>query len=569
MKTGRGISKKPGGGGYLLLAIVFSIGVLHSVCRAADVPPAPARPSKESFLLGERMYRDGLLPSGAPMEAVIKGDVSVDGTMFTCVSCHLRGGIGSYEGQIATPPTNGKVLYAPRPAGFVPSGEEGVKYTLPARPAYTDETLATSLRDGFDPTGRELDFVMPRYLLDTADMAVMISYLKQLSYEFSPGASEKLITFATIIAGDVSPEDRSAVLVPMDAILRSWNARNAKSELMARKGERAGSPMRLGRKFRILRWELKGPPESWPGQLEEYDRKEPVFAILGGISDGEWKPIHEFCESHRIPCLFPVTDAPVISSSDWYTLYFSKGVYQEGEAAARYLEGTEGSPVEKPVVQVFREGRDGAALAAGFRETWEGLGHRPPVDKILRAGDPFPWELIEGANGQGRPDVLLLWLGAEGVPVLERLADNPNRPPKIFVSSSLQGKNLWSFPEKTRGFTYVTWPWRLPQDEKRFTAAANVWVRNPGGPADEKRISTRVYSLMRLVSEVMMHVGTNYYRDTLLDAVGMEGDKDEYPDYVRLSFGPGQRYASKGCYIVQLAPGPSPGVESRSDWITH
>ncbi len=539
------------------------------MASAADIPPVPARSSQESLRLGERMYRDGLLPSGDPMQAVIKGDVSVDGTMFTCVSCHLRGGIGSYEGQIATPPTNGKVLYEPRASGFVPSGEEGVKYTLPARPAYTDETLAGALRDGFDPTGRELDFVMPRYLLGAADMATMIAYLKQLSNDFSPGATEKMITFATIIAGDVSPEDRAAMVVPLESILRSWNARTAKSEFMARKGDRAGSPMRLGRKFRILQWELKGPPESWQGQLEEYNRKEPVFALLGGIADGDWKPIHEFCESHRIPCLFPMTDYPVISSSDWYTLYFSKGLYQEGEAVARYLGGMEDDPVEKDVVQVFREGRDGAALAAGFRETWVGLGHRPPVDRILRRGEPFPAELLDGGNGKGRPHTLLLWLDGEGIPVLERLADGTNRPSMVFVSSSLLKRSIWSLPEKSRGFTFITWPWRLPQDEKRFTAAANVWVKNPRGPSDGKRISTRVYSLMRLVSEAMMHMGTNYYRDTFFDAVGMEGDKDEYPDYVRLSFGPGQRYASKGCYIVQLTPGPIPELASRSDWITH
>lgn len=153
--------------------------------------------------------------------------------------------------------------------------------------------------------------------------------------------------------------------------------------------------------------------------------------------------------------------------------------------------------------------------------------------------------------------------------MLERLADDPTRPPRVFVSSSLLKRSLWSLPEKARGFTSITWPWRLPQDEKKFSAAANVWAKTARGPSEERRISTRVYSLMRLLSEALMHMGTNYYRDTFFDAVSMEEDKADYPDYVRLSFGPGQRYASKGCYIVQLTAGPIPELARKSDWITH
>lgn len=40
-------------------------------------------------------------------------------------------------------------------------------------------------------------------------------------------------------------------------------------------------------------------------------------------------------------------------------------------------------------------------------------------------------------------------------------------------------------------------------------------------------------------------------------------------DYERLSFGPGQRYVSKGCYIIQLGPGDDPPLLPRSEWVIH
>jgi hypothetical protein len=65
-----------------------------------------------------------------------------------------------------------------------------------------------------------------------------------------------------------------------------------------------------------------------------------------------------------------------------------------------------------------------------------------------------------------------------------------------------------------------------------------------------------------------MMMMSNFYRDYMLDIIGMCDDMKDSP-YERLSFGPGQRYASKGCYIVQLTSGANPAVVKKSAWVTH
>ena len=557
------------------------------VCSAAtslageEQPGVAGLSRKEALRLGERIYREGVLPSGEPMTAVVQGDIPVEGTMFSCESCHMRSGLGSYEGGVITTPTTGKYLYRPltKLRQLTSAEEETIPRYLkalyqapPSRPAYTDETLAAALRGGIDPAGRKLHRVMPCYPLDDRDMAILILYLKSLSAEPSPGVTDTTIRFATVIAGDVSPEERDAMLTPLENYVRGRNSRAKVFETRAKYGFYAETMDLAYRRPSLARWELKGPPETWRGQLEEYYRKEPVFALLGGITKGEWRPIHEFSEEHRIPCILPITDFPVISETDWYTLYFSKGFYQEGEAAARFLGITADLPPDKTVVQVFRDSREGRAFSAGFEKTWHDLGRRPPVNRTLRAGEAVTREFLQQLADKERPSVMLLWAGTEAVPALETIAASANRPEMVYVSSSLMKQSLWKLPEQARDFTYITYPYGLVPMKlpPLYLKAAKGSQKSDKVSVSDRRIPGKMFTLSGLLPDAMMMMGNDLYRDRFLDVIGMLEDKPQpYTDYERLSFGPGQRYASKGCYIMQLTRGANPTLVKKSDWVIH
>jgi hypothetical protein len=154
------------------------------------------------------------------------------------------------------------------------------------------------------------------------------------------------------------------------------------------------------------------------------------------------------------------------------------------------------------------------------------------------------------------------------MPALERLTAPAARPQRVYLSSSLLKQGLWKIPEPVRDITFMAYPYRLPQEEAAYTNYARGLLRGKNTPIDDRRISTRMYSLVRLMTEIFMHIQRHYYRDYFLDVISMLSDQ-KYPDYVRLSFGPGQRYASKGCYIVQLTPGSKPELVRKSDWVIY
>lgn len=556
--------------GLILLALTLGFG------PQSRIQP-PTRDPDTEYQLGERMFRKGLLPSGAPMTATVREDLPVQGATFACAGCHLQGGLGSVEGGVATPPANGEKLYRPW-FRYHPALVGDERKVLPdttrdilLRPAYTDETLARAITEGIDPTGRVLKDVMPRYPLGTEDAGVLVRYLKRLSVEPSPGVSATALTFATILTDEVSAEDRQDFL---EVMTYRVNLHNRQGDHRDSRGYRSLAALEGSLAFRewsLVVWDLKGPASGWAAQLEAHYRKEPVFAILSGLSTRPWEPIHAFCEARRLPCILPLTDLPSFGGDGWYTLYFSKGPFQEGEAAAAYLSGREAALAGRPLLQVVADTPGARALAAGFDSGWADHGHTAAQTLQLRRGQKPGAKLLQNlVKGKAEP-ILLLWTGPEAYADLERLT----RPPKamVLMSTSLLGAKLWDLPQGARDRTWLTYPFRLFRPPTSMTApegtppATFAQVSLVAGNT-QRRVRSRAFSVMKAVSEVIPRMGRNFYRDTLLDAFGMLMD-DQETDYERLSFGPGQRFASKGCYVVQMPQGRLHGFVKQSEWVIH
>jgi ABC-type branched-subunit amino acid transport system substrate-binding protein len=540
-------------------------------------------PTTDSLKFGEIMYLKGILPSGEPMKAHIRGDVTVDSSAFSCVSCHMRSGLGSVEGGVFTTPTNGRTLYEQRdllgtgnnkPAGMSMTdakkdAKNGIFAPQPpsARPAYSDATLAKVLREGVDPAGRVLDPIMPRYLLEDADMAILITYLKNLSTEYSPGVDKNFIRFATVVAPGVPQEQVTAMLEPLESFAKAANKQQEDHERqLVKLKEKKQEP--TYRRVKVIRWDLKGSPDTWRNQLEEYYRREPVFALISGISPNGWEPMRQFCEENRIPSLLPNTDFPVISDTDWYTLYFSKGFPLEGSTAARYLKTQDKPALTTNIIQIVRDTPQGKSLAAGFEQELKEQGLPPATSIRLKPDDPLTVNYLQEQLERHKPTAIILWGNADDLKQAAAVPRIQNGSVPVILSGTYLGTEVWTIPEHARASIFITWPYRLPRDEERFASFYDTPGTDKKISNDLRIVKSRTYASLLVLTRALKGMRGNFYRDHLFDIISMKSDV-EFPLYERFSFGPDQRYASKGCYIVQLSPGDKPEMVKKSEWVIH
>ena len=573
----------------VLAGIVAALSCLPAM-GYADGPRSDASATvaglalEEALRLGERIYRQGIGADGAPLQAIVADDVRVSGEMFTCVTCHQRSGLGSVEGPVVAWPITGKELWAPmrraktwNPAKQHDGPGAAERWMLPPhlqpadqRPPYDDETLARVLRTGIDPNGRSLNRAMPRFDLGERDMALLTNYLKRLSRDTDPGADDRTLRFATVVTEGVDAADRDAMLATLRATIDAHNVQTRPYERRAKLGpfyktEKYGAYRRL----ELEVWELSGAPPTWRAQLEERYAQRPVFALVGGIAAGSWAPIHEFCEARRIPSIFPLTDRPVVSESDWYTLYFSKGLYQEGEAAARFLRAPGRLTGGTRILQVFRAGSRGEEAARAVREI---LGEDGAFDLTeLEAGKLSTDLPSPDAGEKTRNAAWLLWLdGPDLRAAVESLTVRAPSDTMIIASWTLGHRDLDRSTKEVRDRLYLTYPHMLPEERQHRWEAIDRWLDARRIPAEDPDIQGNMYFLGRMLPAAIGYLRNEFYRDYFLEAFDMMPQQDfATPAYPRLSFGPGQRYAAKGCYITRLSTDDPPRLLQVSDWVVN
>lgn len=508
---------------------------------------------------GRGLYREGRLPSGDHVHGLVRGDIPVSGTQLACIGCHRRSGLGSSEGNVLAPPVTGAALYSARATR---REQRQVRSGSPAmRPAYTDVTLRRALRDGIGADGRPLDPLMPRYDLDDTHIDALIAYLKTLGAAPAPGVDAGSLHLATVITPGVKAAARESMLQVLHAFFDDRNARTRNEP-----GRAARAPWHLDWKFEAYRdirlhaWNIDGPPATWAAQLERSYAARPVFAMVGGIGAGDWRPVHEFCEAYELPCLFPNTDMPAVRPGDFYSVYFSAGMTLEGRVAARFLAERDWD--EGPVLQIVGDDPASATAAAALRMALPSLPDDVPLSTLSGRVGSDAWQAL---RAQHRPRVVVAWAPAAAIqPLLTAIAAHPDDAPVVLLSATLAGQP--APPSALDGRVFVIHPTALSGEPARGEARMRAWMNQRDiHPADPGIAMNAYFAATVTAGAIRMLVG-NFSREYLVERI--EHATENAPasgTFPRLSLGPDQRFASKGAYVAPLG---ERGVEAaHAEWI--
>lgn len=509
---------------YAKTMLALLLALTASAAHASD-------PSVEDA--GLHIYRDGLLPSGAALRGVLPDGTELSGGDAACARCHRRSGQGGVEGGKSIRPLAGK----------------------------HSDTLARSLRAGVDATGRSL--AMPRFDIGDEEVAQLAAYLDGLSQTRAPGVTASEIHFATVVAPGVDPLRTKSMLNVLETYFADKNAG------MRRQGKRkaGGEPSSPPRRNWVLHvWKLEGLPESWSAQLEAHYRAQPVFAVLSGIGAGSWRPVHDFCERTELPCLFPNVDYPVVSETDYASIYFSRGMELEAEVLARHLADARGAGELGTIVQVYRDDAVGRVPAQVLRSALERLGITDLTDRPVGGPSPVPPEFWNSLLDGERTGILVLWLNEGDLLDLHALGEPPSGLARFYLSASLVASpcRILMF-EPWLAKVRLIYPFELASQR---ASRVDVWLRARNlSPLDE-RIQANTYFAVTVAADALAHMPENLSRDHFIERVEQATEHSlSSALYPRLSLGPGQRYASRGGYVVRLSGIGENMLVPVSDWI--
>jgi len=177
-------------------------------------------------------------------------------------------------------------------------------------------------------------------------------------------------------------------------------------------------------------------------------------------------------------------------------------------------------------------------------------------EAIARHGRPLPLAgslMALGAVGLGDRDL-------EG---LDAFADRA----AVYLSASLVTDARHPLFERLKDRVFLTYPFALSEASARKRKQAGAWFRVKNVEVSDERLQFNTFFAARILGDALMHVAGNFSQDYLIERIEHRVTGNISPSaFPHVSLGPGQRFLSKGCYVVKPSES-SQGFSTVSEWL--
>ncbi len=495
---------------------------------------------------GRQIYDKGILPNGEPLIGVGANDYNVVGKDAACANCHRYSGMGGVEGKTLMPPISANFLFASTKHPFAVTDPSHPMGITTKDHTYTDSTLANVISTGTNDKGRELTMVMPRYKLDKEAMSSLVAYLHQLSLTQSTGVVPGELHFATVFTPEVDEQTKQIVKTEIETFVIQHNDTMSNAQSHRSFGF---DRLRINNyEWKFHFWELKGDPDTWESQLEDFNKQQAVFALVSGVSYQAADPVHEFCETHETPCLLR-SELYASNNAGRYNLYFSKGL---GLDANLFSTALKKSVIKKPsnVIQIFTPDSVGETVS---KELSLKLKDQNIPDETIEFSEDDLSDISERFAKLGPDEIVFCWCEQADLDKLGTI--HIPEQAKVYLSGSLlimkSGAKELKDPWKN---ARVIYPFEIPSTRIKQLKSFYNWIVGHKFEASKEVIQSDVYFSMLILQEAVAQMVENLYKDYLVERVenifGM--DLQFWGSYARPGLSPAQRFANRSGYITKF-----------------
>jgi hypothetical protein len=346
--------------------------------------------------------------------------------------------------------------------------------------------------------------------------------------------------------------------------------------------------------------------------LEKHYAEKPVFAVLSGIGRAEWDPVSQFCETSKVPCLFPSIDFSS-EKRNHYNIFFQKGVPLEIDALLTYIRR---NPIAGKIIEIHNNEKI-TQLSADY------LKNKVTGSKLeqFNLNEISPEAIKDILEKTSHDDLVFLNLKAKDLGFISGLTIGTSN---VYISGRLLDDQFSAIPQDLVTKLKILYPYELPEDRQGSLDYFHKWIKINQIPLEDEPLQSEIFFASEFVSDIIADMLDNLYRDYLIERIEdmsnrMERGKTEQRErtreglrltsrnprgtqeqvakqendialsekvkesgkqdqlfgrgtsiYPRLNLSIGQRYASKGIYIVTYEPSTTdlvPHLNKISDWV--